>query len=178
MAQYVASAEYQPANYRGLPGMFEFTNGDGISRPTNCGQAAACTMLTYMRLIQPDAENPHMIMKTIEAAHPPDNFGGKMGTSRRRVERILGAFGMDPTEIEGEENFRQMLDAGCPMIVMIGLYHNKLWKFTIPSGHWMVAYGYDDDLFISRIGAECRGPISAEVGTALSRESSRCEMWL
>ncbi len=145
MAQYVASAEYQPANYRGLPGMFEFTNSDGLSHPTNCGQAAACTMLTYMGLIQPDSEKPDLVMKAIEAAHPPDNLGGAFGTSRRRVERILGAFGMEPTEIEGEENFRQMLDAGRPMIVMIGLAHRKFLGITIPSGHWMVAYGYDDD---------------------------------
>lgn len=145
MPQLVSASDYQPINYRGLPGLVEFTNADGLNCPVNCGQAAACTLLNYMGLIQPDPSQTDQIMKEIETAHPPDNLGGRFGTSRRRIERILGAYGVEPTVIAGEENFRQMLHLGNPMIVMIGLTVRKILGISIPSGHWMVAYGYDDD---------------------------------
>ena len=133
------------AAYRGLGSMFEYTNGDGECTRTNCGQAAAATLLTFCGKFEPSEDKACHIMAAIERHHPPDNLGGLFGTSRRRVTQICRAFGVRVRPVEGESTLRAQLDLRRPVIVMLGVSAGKFWKWDLPGGHWMVAYGYDPD---------------------------------
>jgi predicted double-glycine peptidase len=145
MAATVSPAEAPPPGYAGLGSIFQYTNGDGRWVPFNCGQAAACTFLTHLGVLEPAAERAGHIMRLIEAEHPPDNVGGYFGTSRRRVERICRAHGVELREIQTEEELKQNLTEQRPVIVMLGVAGPRFWKWTMPAGHWMVAYGFDHD---------------------------------
>lgn len=130
-------------DYRGLGSIFEFINGDGRWHQFNCGQAAACTYLTHLGKLTPTADKASAVMREIERRHPPDNFGGWLGTSRRCVERICRSFGVRLDEAAGEDELVCHLSEGRPAIVMLGLAGPKFWRWTLPAGHWMVAYGFD-----------------------------------
>jgi hypothetical protein len=134
-----------PATYRGLSSIYEFINSDGEFRKFNCGQAAACTLLTQYHILPIDLEpDPaREVMECVECDHPPDNVGGWAGTSRRRVERICRAHGLPVEVAEGEEELRHCLDRNRPVMVMVGTEGPRIWKWNAPAGHWMVAYGYD-----------------------------------
>jgi hypothetical protein len=144
-----------PETYRGLPNLFEFVNADGGLTRYNCGQAAACTLLTHSQATSAtDPETACALMAAVEAAHPPDNLGGWFGTSRRRVERICQSRGIDLDEVNGEDELRAALAVGRPVAVMVELPGPKVWKWQLPVGHWMVAYGYDDrQVFLSNCGS-------------------------
>ena len=133
--------------YRGLPSIYEFINSDGEHRKFNCGQAAACTILTLCEVLPPPPsdEAARLSMMSIEAQHPPDNLGGWFGTSRRRVERILRSHDIPFKAIHGEANLRETLAEGRPVMVMIGTEGPKVWKWHAPAGHWIVLYGFDED---------------------------------
>ncbi len=141
-----------PASYHGLPEMYEYVNGDGLHRKFNCGQAAACTLLTHYRILpnglETDAARP--VMCEVEGCHPPDNLGGWFGTSRRRVERICRTHDLPVELVEGEAELRHYLATSRPVILMVGTEGPKFGPWHAPSGHWMVAYGYDDaQLFLT-----------------------------
>jgi hypothetical protein len=138
------SAE-RPA-YRGLPSIFEYTNTDGALIRTNCGQAAAATFLTHYGKMLPDTERARQVMAAIERDYPPDNFGGYLGTSRRRVIQICHAYGVEVRSIAGEERLLASLKAERPVIVMLGVSAGSLInRFDLPGGHWMVAFGFSRD---------------------------------
>lgn len=152
MAQSISAPA--TTTYRGLPRLFEFVNDDGDLPVYNCGQAAVATMLRFLQdatasrasNAQPPApELPDDLLTWVEKEHPPDNLGGWLGTSRRRVERGLRAFGHRPRAIHGEDNLRRCLEHGLPAIVSFQLVVGRFWKFDIPSGHWVVVFGYDAD---------------------------------
>jgi hypothetical protein len=134
-----------PATYRGLSSIYEFINSDGEYRKFNCGQAAACTLLTHHHVFPIDLESDpaRNVMECVEGDHPPDNIGGWAGTSRRRVERICRVNGLPVEVVEGEEELRHCLDRNRPVMVMVGTEGPRIWKWYAPAGHWMVAYGYD-----------------------------------
>jgi Butirosin biosynthesis protein H, N-terminal len=135
-----------PASYRGLPVIYEYTNIHGDLVRFNCGQAAACTLLTHHGPFpaEPDAELARAVMTAVEAEHPPDNAGGWFGTSRRRVERICRTHGIELEEVAGEAELRERLAEGRPVIVVVQTEGPRFWGWHAPAGHWMVAYGYDD----------------------------------
>lgn len=152
MAQLTHPCDPLGAEYIGLPEFFEFTNGDGRWRPYNCGQAAACTLLSHCGAIKPQ-EDASELMKAIEQAHPPDNFGGYFGTSRYCVERICRRNGVRLKEVVGEEQFRAALTNCRPVIVMLGVPGPKFMGYPLPAGHWMVAYGFDNEhVYLSNQG--------------------------
>jgi len=134
-----------PATFRGLSSIYEFINSDGEYRKFNCGQAAACTLLTQYHIfpIDLEADLAREVMECVECDHPPDNVGGWAGTSRRRVERICRAHGLPVEVVEGEEELRHALDRNRPVMLMVGTEGPRIWKWHAPAGHWMVAYGYD-----------------------------------
>ncbi|HEX3148303.1 MAG TPA: hypothetical protein VHR66_09485 [Gemmataceae bacterium] len=143
------------ATYRGLPAIYEFVNADGKQRHYNCGQAAACTLFTFREGNPPvDPETACTLMTAVEEAHPPDNLFGWFGTSRRRVERICLSRGIELDEIEGEEELRSALSAGRPVAMMVELPGREVLGIDMPAGHWMVAYGFDDQqIFLSNYHA-------------------------
>jgi hypothetical protein len=146
MAQFVTSAD-STGSYRGLPRLFEFVNEDGAMWRYNCGQAAVATLLQFLSKNEEAkastvAGRPPW-MSWLEKEHPPDNLGGWLGTSRRRVERGLRGQGYRPRAIHGEESLRRCLAAGLPVILTVQL-SVRFWKFDFPSAHWMVAFGYDE----------------------------------
>jgi hypothetical protein len=151
MARFLPEVTH--AAFRGKSPIFEFTNADGQARwqEYNCGQAAAATFLTLHGVVAPPAAD--QLMAQLERDHPPDNLAGYFGTSRRRVERMLRAFDLKPVEIDGEDELRGSLDEGNPVIVMLGVPGPRVLGVTMPSGHWMVAYGYDDEqVFLTNWG--------------------------
>jgi hypothetical protein len=135
--------------YHGLPSLFEFTNSNGMFRRFNCGQAAACTLLAHLGRLPAR----HELMQAVEREFPPDNLGGWLGTSRRRVERICRAFGLPLTELDGEAELRACLAKDKPAMVMLGVPGPRVLRFTLPAGHWMVAYGFDEaHVYLSNYG--------------------------
>ena len=155
MAGTIEPFDRDAGTYQGLPSLYEFINGDGSLRKTNCGQAAACTLLVHHAAVPAcaDLETARALMAGIEDAHPPDNLFGYFGTSRRRVERICLTHGITLEEVSGEDELRAALTAGRPVAVMVQLPGPSFWRFTAPAGHWMVAYGFDDrQVFLSNNG--------------------------
>jgi hypothetical protein len=140
MAGPIRPGEPLPPAYQGVREIFEFTNWDGRHTRFNCGQAAACTLLTHHRMLPPRAES----MQSIEQAFPPDNFSGYLGTSRRCVEHICRNHGLTVNAVTGERELRLHLSNSRPVIVMLGLDGPKVLRWRLPTGHWMVAYGFDD----------------------------------
>lgn len=136
------------AGYQGLPYLFGYDNGDGIKHGTNCGMAASATLLTYLGKM-PEAKTSHPFsnpnMTVLETEYPPNILGGLAGTSRGRVERILEAFGCEVCEIHGEVDLRKTIHAGQPVAVMLQVTGKTIWGMTMPAGHWMVAYGFDEE---------------------------------
>jgi hypothetical protein len=146
MAAFISPEKKNPTAYWGLDTIFEYTNDDGRLVDTNCGQAAAATFLTFHGKLPPLTERASQIMGAIEHDHPPDNFGGRFGTSRRQVVHICRDQGLRVMEVSGEEALRGQLAKHRPVIVMLGVSAGRFWNlFDLPGGHWMVAYGFDDD---------------------------------
>jgi hypothetical protein len=146
MAQFVIPDPIRAECYRGLPRIFQFTNWDGTFTPYNCGQAAAATYLTFHGLLPSLEDQAGLVMSRIEAAHPPDIVGGWFGSSRRRVKRICRAGGLPVEEIVGETGLRDQINSNRAALVMFEVPGPKLFKrWTVPTGHWVVAYGFDDE---------------------------------
>ncbi|MCE9531380.1 MAG: hypothetical protein K8T89_09710 [Planctomycetes bacterium] len=156
MAHFIDPGYVLENVYQGVRNIFEYTNGDGDLVPFNCGQAAAATFLTFHGVHPPveDQDQANDLMCRLEEEHPPDNMAGYFGTSRRRVERICRSAGMRVHAIAGEKKLRETLSQKKPVIVMLGLPGPKLFnRWTLPSGHWMVAYGYDEEnIFLTNHG--------------------------
>ena len=130
------------ASYRGLPSLYQFVNADGSLTRFNCGQAAACTLLSHFGAIGGDA---CALMAAVEKANPPDNLLGYFGTSRRRVERICREHGIELDELTGEDELRAALAGNRPVAVIVELPGPVVWRWRAPAGHWMVAYGFDEE---------------------------------
>ena len=129
----------------GLKRIFEYVNADGRLTKWNCGQAAATTLLTHHGHLPLCEETACATMRGLESAFPPDIVAGWFGSSRRRVTRICKAHGLCLKVVRGEEPLRVELEAGNPVVVMLGVSAGRIWKWDVPGGHWMVAYGFDDD---------------------------------
>ena len=145
MACFINPEEIEASEYVGIDLIFEYTNGDGQHVRTNCGQAAAATMLTYHGKLPPDEHLARDILADLERRRPPDNLGGIFGTSQRQVRHICRDHGLRLYPIESVESIRQHLACRSPVIVMLGMKGRRVLSFDLPVGHWMVAYGYDRD---------------------------------
>jgi hypothetical protein len=143
MAGIVYANSGKMPGYQGLGGIFEFVNADGKLVSFNCGQAAAATLLAHQGCFPAGEATAAQRMHALEAVYPPDNLGGWLGTSRRRVTQICRAHGVRLEEVAGEVALRTALDQRRPVIVMLGVSRRKFFGRRLPSGHWMVAYGYD-----------------------------------
>jgi hypothetical protein len=137
---FIHAASRDTCDYRGVKAIFEYTNTDGARVRTNCGQAAAATLLTFHGKLAPA---PARVMARLERDFPPDNLGGLFGTSRRCVIRMCRAFGLRLIPVDGEDALRRQLAQGNPVAVMLGVSGGRFLHFDLPAGHWMTAYGYD-----------------------------------
>lgn len=144
MASIIRPAIVDRDAYRGLDWIFEYTNHDGRLTTWNCGQAAIATFLTHHGALDP--VNHQQNMEAVEANHGPDQLWGWFGTGRRRVERALAAFNVHVMPVEGEDAIRSHLEKKNPVLLMVGLPSYRLLGINLPGGHWMVAYGYENDL--------------------------------
>lgn len=150
MAEWIQPNSNVPTAYKGLPRIYEYTNHDGELYRTNCGLAASATYLTHRGIFPPGAEG---VMARLEKDHPPNIFFGKFGTSRRRVERMCAAYDVELEPIEGVDALKAKLDAGQPVIVMCQMPVETGRILGIPTGHWMVVYGYDSEyLYLTNYG--------------------------
>lgn len=142
-------AQATPAGlYRGLSHIFGYVNQDGKLSKTNCGLAACATLLTHsgnMPPLENTTENANENMLQLELHFPPNILFGLAGTSRGRVERILEAHGYETVELHGEEQLKNALQMQQPVAVMLQVPGNQVMGMTMPAGHWMVAYGYDEE---------------------------------
>jgi hypothetical protein len=149
MASYITGPA-KGGTYAGLERIFEFVNSDGRLTKWNCGQAAATTLLTHHGRLPLPADNAAALMRLVEDAFPPDQLGGWLGSSRRRVMRICKAHSLPLKEVRGEECLRAELSRGNPVALMLGVCGGHVWGWDLPGGHWMVAYGFDDEaLFLT-----------------------------
>jgi hypothetical protein len=155
MAQFIVPDAIPPGCYRGIRRIFQFTNSDGSFVPFNCGQAAAATYLAFNGLLPSCEEQSGEVMSWIETAHPPDIVGGWFGSSRRRIARICNSFGLPLEEIHGEQLLREQLNNCRPVLVMLDVPGRNLFKrWTLPAGHWMVAFGFDEEnVYLTNWGA-------------------------
>jgi hypothetical protein len=134
-------------DYCGRPSLFGYVNGDGRLCATNCGLAAAATLLTSLGIMQPveASDGTNSNMQQLEADFPPNILFGLAGTSRGRVERILDAYGCESLEVDGEDALRERLKQNHPVAVMLQIPGRTVMGVAMPAGHWMVAYGCDDE---------------------------------
>ncbi|MFO0813637.1 MAG: hypothetical protein U0796_10490 [Gemmatales bacterium] len=133
--------------FLGQPSLFGYINGDGRLRATNCGLAAAATLLTHQGIMQPvdNSDGNNANMQKLEAEFPPNILFGLAGTSRGRVERILDAYGLEALEVDGEAALKEQLAHHEPVAVMLQVPGQQLLGMTMPAGHWMVAYAFDSE---------------------------------
>ncbi len=53
----------------------------------------------------------------------------------------------------GENELRWHLTNLRPVMVMLGVEGFQFWKWRLPAGHWMVAYGFDSDfIYLTNFG--------------------------
>jgi hypothetical protein len=154
MASLVSAGDKWSAEYHGLPSIFEFTNADGQLPRVNCGQAAAATLLAFYGKVSPATQSPSQIVTNLEKGHPPDNLAGIFGSSRRRITRIFRRRGVRIRVLVGEEDLRETVSQGQPVIVVIGVRAGTLFhRFDLPGGHWTVAYGFDGEhIYLTNYG--------------------------
>lgn len=148
MANLFQADPTQSGLYRGLSSLFGYVNQDGKLSKTNCGLAACATLLTFsgaMPRLENTAEHENPNMLNLESHFPPNILCGMAGTSRGRVERILDAHGYEAVEIKGEQQLRDSLELQQPVAVMLQVPGSAVMGMSMPAGHWMVAYGYNDE---------------------------------
>lgn len=144
------------SGFRGLPRIIEFTNHDGKHVRSNCGQAASTTVLNFFGhpFAAADVESARPLMEPIESKFPPNIFFGWFGTSGGRVRSILNHFQYDYETIRTTAQLKQRLDQGLPVLLMLQVTGGKFWKWEIPGGHWVVAWGYDaDNIYLTNWGS-------------------------
>lgn len=147
MAGYYQPLPAPPPGYQGLPSLFGYRNDDGKLSGTNCGLAASATLLTMlgkMPVEMTTTVHTNSNMLALESTYPPNILGGLAGTSRGRVEQILDAYGVRSVEVDGEEGLRGSLAAKQPVAVMLQVPGSTFMGITFPAGHWMVAFGFDE----------------------------------
>lgn len=167
MAGVVNPISPDVATYKGLGAIFEYRNADGRLKGTNCGQAAACTMLTYRGKMTRVATAPNTNMLALETTYPPDNAGGIFGTSRKQVEAIFKAYSLKVATVSGKADLKTAIQNSKPVAVVTSVHFASMpvsvpllgstpyiLSKEIPSAHWMVAYGYDKDkVYLSNYGS-------------------------
>lgn len=195
MAAVVSPSSPDTATYKGLAAIFGYRNQDGQKQNTNCGQAAACTMLTYRGKFTKDTTVPNPNMLTLEASYPPDNAGGLLGTSRKQIEAIFKAYDLKVATVSGQADLKTAIQNNKPVVVMTSVTYQSLPVFRtpsvsmfgvtipsistpkeIPTAHWMVAYGYDDNkIYLTNYGAmtweEFLGRWGSLIGKAIDMQS-------
>jgi hypothetical protein len=117
----------------GIQAVTAYHNQDGELSSRNCGLAAAATALRYRDLFS----DPRLA--SLEERFPPDILFGLFGSSKGRVCEILSAYQCSWQEIKGEDALKQSIRHHNPVLVMLRL------PGRFPTGHWMVAYAYDED---------------------------------
>jgi uncharacterized protein YvpB len=195
MASVVTPNSTSGPGFKGLSSIFQYRNQDGQKQDTNCGQAAACTMLTYRGKLTRDTTVPNPNMITLETSYPPDNLGGVFGTSRKQVEKILTGYSLNISTVSGKDDLKQSIQNLKPVIVMTSVTFQTLPVFRtpsisvfgvtlpsvstpkeIPSAHWMVAYAYDDaKVYLTNYGSmtwdEFLGRWDSAIGKAINMQS-------
>jgi hypothetical protein len=140
-APYLDLPQSAPEGFKGIEEILkvEYVNEDGKLSKYNCGQAAVATLIQFY---QRDREG---VMEWLEKEHPPNVLFGYLGTTRRRVERGLRAAGLRPYTIHGVDALKKSLDDGKPGIFTYQFELMKVLGVSIPTAHWMVAFGYNDE---------------------------------
>ena len=137
---------------RGMATIWQWVNTDGYKTGSNCGTAAAATLLTrYDRgsRFQPYATPYNAVQKLEREGCGPDVLGGAWGTSRNRMQDIANKYGFNyawgtKAQLEG------CVAAGYPVAVMLDIANDKAgypkvwdqWGF-----HWVVVYAVDANNF-------------------------------
>ena len=108
----------------GLHSVLAYRNCDGELSGTNCGLAAAATVLRYRELFSEDT------LALLEKRFPPDVFFGLFGTSKTRVREILSAYQCPWHEVEGKHALKHAIQHQQPALVMLSLPGH------LAAGHW------------------------------------------
>ncbi len=116
---------------KGIRSLLAYVNDDGDKSNTNCGLAAAATVLHYKHLYS------SLRLNELEASFPPDIFWGALGSSKALVLKILDSYACAYQEIQGKLALRAAIAACSPVIVMLQLSYK--------AAHWTIAQAYNDD---------------------------------
>lgn len=137
------TARYTSAGFTGQPSIFQYTNTGMPTTNNSCGQAAIATILTYYRVKPQDTG--YTVVREIYSRFGPDIAGGIMGTSWQRMGSALRGYGVPANWYGGEAGLKNAISLNKPCLVMldVGAMPEEGWKSW--GGHWVVAYGYDND---------------------------------
>jgi hypothetical protein len=141
-------------DYKGLCGMWQFTNHDFPSTGNTCGQAAAATIITHWEKARNDANFKRTLASFLYSNYGPNNALGLLGTSWQQVvNSVTIPYKMSWRKVSGESDLRTELAKGVPVIVMIDSERLRQRGYSyLPSpvgisGHWVVVYGYDSGFY-------------------------------
>jgi hypothetical protein len=162
------------SGFQGVPSIYEFTNDDGSDPRRACAHAAVATMLRFRGL-------EAVRVGDLEARFPADVLRGAWGTSRRQVERMIRAGGRPLAVVEGVDALRRSLTARQPAVVMLDIseYPGR-WPWTWRlGGHWVVAYGFDEEnVYLSNWGDMTWARFAACWGSWMPRAIGMCRRGL
>ena len=126
-------------NYVGHTAPYEFVNDDAADVHRACGQAAVSSLLVTRGLLPEGVQT----LRGVEAAYPPDVFGGWFGTSPAQVRRAAHAHGAAVDHVLGLDGVRAAIAGGGLLLTMI--QNDPGWFWSVRGGtHWVLAFGYDD----------------------------------
>jgi hypothetical protein len=168
MADTVSPNSSAGQGLQGLTSMFQYVNGDGTLQETNCGQAAAATILTHYGIFEKKTERPNPNMTLLEDRYPPDVLFGVCGTSKTRMRQMLNENRLSLLHIKGETQLKNCIRNYSPVVVMLGI-SQVICGMTVPGGHWMVAYAYDNEyVYLTNYGQMSWGDFKRDWDSVVS----------
>ena len=134
-------------DYQGLASIVEYTNADGDLTSTNCGQAAAATLVNFAMPVK----NSDGLVRTFEQCFPPNVMFGTLGTSPAQIIRMLDSLKIKVDKIG--PNAESCLVAKEPVLLLVGVLWKEFLHLKLREPHWTVAYGYDhDSVYLTNYG--------------------------
>jgi Peptidase_C39 like family len=136
--------------YWGINGLYWYNNDGAQSKDLfgkvqddswrSCGQAAAATVRRLWK-VTPANDFSDAPVRNLYNRFPADGYLGVLGTSWQRVRSMLQDGGLSVQIIKGENDLKNSVANGNPVIVMLDCGKFPEWNYQF-AGHWVVVYGY------------------------------------
>lgn len=106
----------------------------------SCGQAAAATVRRLWKAASANDFSDAPV-RNLYNRFPADGYLGIAGTSWQRMRSMLQDGGLSVQFIKGENDLKNSVANGKPVIVMLDVGKFPEWNYQW-GGHWVVVYGY------------------------------------